>query len=69
MVYARNATEKATPRIVENKEMVTTPAPLDPDVDDAGLLLPERVPLDPDAAFPVGVDELVVVEYPEMVSV
>ena len=69
MIYARNATEKAAPRIVENNEMVTTPAPLDPDVDDAGELLPVRVPLDPDTTFPVGLEALVVVEYPEMVSV
>lgn len=38
--------------MLENKEMVTTPAPLDPDVDDAGELVPVRVPLEPDLAFP-----------------
>ena len=51
-IYARNATEKATPRMLENKETVTTPAPLDPDVDDAGELLPVRVPEEPVALTP-----------------
>jgi hypothetical protein len=35
--------------------MVTTPAPLDPDVDVAGLPLPVRVPEEPDTDFPDGV--------------
>ena len=73
-IYARKATEKATPRIVENNEMVTTPAPLDPDVADAGEPLPVRVPLepDPDPDFPVGLevepDVAVTVGTPEIVA-
>lgn len=72
-IYARKATEKATPRIVENKEMVTTPAPLDPDVADAGEPLPVRVPVplepDPDPDFPVGeLAPLVTDGTPEIVA-
>jgi hypothetical protein len=53
--------------MVENKEMVTIPAPLDPDVDDAGELLPVRVPEEPDALAPdpaVGEEAEVVVGNP-----
>jgi hypothetical protein len=41
--------------MVENKDMVTTLAPLDPDVDVAGLPLPVRVPEELDPDFPDGV--------------
>ena len=57
--------------MLENKEIVTTPAPLDPDVDDAGELVPVRVPLEPVLTFPpeegVGV-EAVEVGSPEGVN-
>ncbi len=39
--------------MLENREMVTAPAPLDPDVDDAGEPLLVREPVEP--LFPDGV--------------
>jgi hypothetical protein len=38
-IYARNMTENVTPRMVENREMVSTPALLD-NVDDVREPLP-----------------------------
>jgi len=52
--------------------MVTTPAPLDPDVADAGEPLPVRVPLplEPDPDFPDGLGVApVAVGSPETVAV
>ena len=47
--------------MLENKETATVPAPLDPDVDDAGELLPVRVPEEPDTLAAPDVGELVAV--------
>jgi len=47
-VYARKATENATPRMLEKREIVVAPAPLDPLVGEAPAELPEPVPLLPE---------------------
>jgi len=66
-IYARNAIENATPRMLENRETVTAPAPLDPDVDNARELVLVRVPVVPlELLFPDGVG--VAVDAPDRVE-
>ena len=51
-IYTRNAIENATPRMLENKEVVTALAPLDVAVADADPPLLVRLP---ELLFPVAV--------------
>lgn len=55
--YASNAIENATPRILERREVVRIPAPLDPLVDEATEPEPARVPVPEPLPAPVIVAE------------